>query len=43
MVYRHWTNDSVSDIVNCISFLFLIILSVPGTIIPFIPVALSKL
>ena len=33
MVYRQWTNDSVSEIVNyCNSFLFLIILSVLGTI-----------
>ena len=32
MAYGEWTNDTVSEIVNCISLLFLIILSVPGTI-----------
>ena len=43
MTYLQWTNDSISEIVNCFSILFLIILSVPGTTYHVIPVDLSSL
>ena len=31
MTYGQWTNDSISEIVNCFSISLLIILSLPNT------------